>query len=155
MRWDVVTESELARVRAMDEDDLSEWYDGDNGRRSFDVDKAWHGVHAVLTGTAWDTDGLGQVVLGGEPFGPDLGYGPPRTLRAGDVAAVASAMEALPVERFRTRIDLDELTRLDIYPAIWDEGDDAVDYLVHGYATIRSRFREAADAGLCFVVSCL
>ena len=50
----------------------------------FDLDKAWHGIHFLLTGSAWETTpGAGESVLGGDPVGPDRGYGPARLLDPG------------------------------------------------------------------------
>ncbi len=66
--------------------DLIEEYlypdDGDSEPPNYiDLDKAWHGVHYLLTGQA---DG-GELphslaVTGGEEFGPEVGYGPARFL---------------------------------------------------------------------------
>ena len=56
------------------------------------VEKAWHGLHFVLTGTAWGTVApLGLAVLGGEECGQDTGYGPPRYLDVPQVREVAEA----------------------------------------------------------------
>ncbi|MER7284053.1 DUF1877 family protein [Dactylosporangium sp. NPDC000244] len=35
-----------------------------------DLDKSWHGIHFLLTGTAWEVgDGAGAAVLGGGEIG--------------------------------------------------------------------------------------
>src|SRR5262245_26397413 len=63
-----------------------------------DVDKAWHGIHFLLTGTAWGGElPWGFVLRGGEALGDDdLGYGPARLLDAAQVREVAAALETLP-----------------------------------------------------------
>lgn len=49
--------------------------------RSLDLDKAWHGVHRLMTGSARPTaDVASEAVFGGEPIGEDLGYGTPARL---------------------------------------------------------------------------
>ena len=63
-------------------------------RRSLSLDKAWHGVHYLLTG-AVEPDGtlLGQAVLGGTEVGEDFtGYGPARLFEPDVVAALATAL---------------------------------------------------------------
>ena len=46
-----------------------------------DLDKAWHCIHFMLTGSTYDvTQPLGGAVLGGDGVGDDLGYGPARIL---------------------------------------------------------------------------
>jgi hypothetical protein len=66
---------------------------------ALDLDQSWDVLSRVLTAAgAW----AGQSILGGEPFGEDQGYGPPRTLTAGQVAAVAGELAAIGDERFRS-----------------------------------------------------
>ncbi|NUR82053.1 MAG: DUF1877 family protein [Terrabacter sp.] len=48
-----------------------------------DLDKSWHGIHFLLTGTDWsagDAGAAGGAILGGRPVGEDDGYGPARLL---------------------------------------------------------------------------
>jgi hypothetical protein len=63
-----------------------------------DLDKSWHAIHYLLTGTAWEIDdGAGAAILGGEEIGEDGGYGPARLLGAEKVRAVAAALDAMDV----------------------------------------------------------
>ena len=81
MQWDSADAATAETVRSMNADAFMEWLEDVDGRISFDVDKAWHAVHFTLTGDAWNVDGaLGQIVLGGEPFGEEIGYCPARWL---------------------------------------------------------------------------
>src|ERR1700722_3238791 len=52
-----------------------------------DVDKAWHGLHFLLTGTAWEgAPPLDFIVKGGRQIGDvDVGYGPARAFSSADV----------------------------------------------------------------------
>jgi hypothetical protein len=44
-----------------------------------DVDKAWHGIHFLLCGQAWESPFPLGFILGGEEVGDvDVGYGPAR-----------------------------------------------------------------------------
>ena len=48
-----------------------------------DLDKAWHGIHFLLTGSAWEgEEPLCYLLAGGQEVGDeDVGYGPARVLR--------------------------------------------------------------------------
>jgi hypothetical protein len=56
-----------------------EWEQGADGDE-LGVDKAWHGIHVLLTGTAWEGSfPLNFTVSGGKEIGDvDVGYGPAR-----------------------------------------------------------------------------
>lgn len=82
-----------------------------------DLDKSWHVVHYLLTGTAWEvTHGAGEAVLGGAGIGPDDGYGPARLLDAATVRRVAAALDAVDVGAVCARFDPAAMTAADIYP---------------------------------------
>lgn len=141
----------------MDAESFIEWLYDPEGRTSFDVDKAWHAIHFTLTGDAWDTNGpLGNVVLGGEAFGEDVGYGPARWLAPEAVAAAARKLDELAPHQFATRLNFGAMAEQDIYPQIWDRDpavDQLVEFVVGGYEEIRDRFAEAAAAGQGFIIS--
>src|SRR5215212_3613742 len=93
MEWHPIERDEVADLLEADEDGLIDWLE-DPIRRPFDVDKAWHGLHAALTGSADECDHpLNAVVFGGEEFGPDLGYGRSRYLPADEVRQLAASLD--------------------------------------------------------------
>lgn len=56
-----------------------------------DLDKSWHGLHFLFTGTAWEGEEPACfLVLGGEGIGNDVGYGPARVLMPDDVGRFAA-----------------------------------------------------------------
>lgn len=114
---------------------------------SVDVDKAWAGIHYVLTGTAdageWPWY---DVVLGGNSIGDDRGYGPVRYHTAHDTAAIAQALSQITVDEFRNRFDPAAMTTADVYPAIWDQAW-ALDYVSDAYAKVKDCYAAAAAAG--------
>ena len=119
-----------------------------------DVDKAWHGMHFLLTGAPWEADApLGDAVLGGAAVGEeDVGYGPARGLSSSEVKAVAVALAPIDEAAFRQRFDGEALAEEEIYPTIWDEGDEALDYLAHYYVIVRQLFAEAARNGHAMIL---
>ncbi|MEV4481497.1 YfbM family protein [Micromonospora coxensis] len=110
-----------------------------------DLDKSWHGIHYLLTGTDWQIgEGAGAAILGGVEVGQDGGYGPPRLLDPDTVRAVATALDALDVEVLRARYDPDAMTAAEIYPDIWTNGTDDLEYLMSHYTALRRFYRVAA-----------
>lgn len=114
-----------------------------------DVDKAWHGIHYLLTGTAWDArPPLGFLVGGGVEVGDvDVGYGPARAFTSDEVRALWTALEPLDGDELTSRFDPDDMMRLEIYPTIWDRDpaeDDTRGYLLAHYATLRAFIAAAA-----------
>ena len=156
MEWHPIDRDEVADVLEADEDGLIDWLE-DPLRTPFDVDKAWHGLHAVLTGSAEDCDHpLNPVVMGGEEFGADLGYGPARYLSAEDVRHLASSLDDMDEEEFRAGIDLETLSSLDAYPDVWDrtsEAEDNLAWLTEALETVREGFHRAADHGQAMIVT--
>ncbi len=113
-----------------------------------DLDKSWHGIHYLLTGTAWQIgEGAGAAILGGDEIGQDGGYGPARLLDPDTGRAIATALDALDVETLRTRFDPDAMTAADIYPDIWTNGTDEFDYLMSHFTELRRFYHAAAVNG--------
>jgi hypothetical protein len=118
-----------------------------------DLDKAWHGIHYLLTGTAWEGEPpLNALVVGGASL-PDPDeewtYAPPRVLRPADVHRLNDALEALPDEQLANRFDPGDMTAKEIYPeVIWDRDpreDDALGYLMEYVTVLRDFIRAVAS----------
>ena len=113
-----------------------------------DIDKAWQGIHFMLTGDQWAGEPpLCNVILGGTEIGDDVGYGPAKYITADDVRAAANALDQLPRDELAKRFDVSAMNNNDIYPGIWDEGDDALDYLMTWYESLREYYSDAAKKG--------
>src|SRR3569832_1383456 len=86
----------VARQLLEDPEQFGELLESDDEETSVDLDKAWHGIHWLLTGSADPTaETLSDAILGGEGIGEDLGYGPGRLLAAARVGAVAEALDGI------------------------------------------------------------
>ena len=140
-----VPQSRLDALRE-EPDQIDEFLSGPDAGEAVDIEKAWHGLHFLLTGSvAAGTGPLANVVFGREPIGDDLGYGPAMVTDADAVQAVASALAAVTDDRLRARFDPDAMD--EIYPNIWDEGDEALDYLLDHLQALRAFYRDAAASG--------
>jgi hypothetical protein len=125
---------------------------------SVDLDKAWHGIHYLLTGTAWEGEApLHFLAAGGRPVGDiDVGYGPVRAFSAAETRAIHDALTGLGDDDLRARFDPADMMEKEIYPEIWDrpaEEDDTLGYLVEHLQLVRKVVADAAAAGHGMLVS--
>jgi len=119
-----------------------------------DLDKAWHGIHFMLTGEQYGGEGpLARVIMGGVPIGEeDVGYGPARGLSASEVKEVASWLGKISEADFRAKFDPTALSEADIYPQIWDEGDDALNYVTDNFLEVKRFYSAAAEKDLAVIL---
>lgn len=123
-----------------------------------DLDKAWHGIHFMLTGTAWEgVPPLNFLMHGGAVIGDvEVGYVPARGMTAAEVKAVAGALAGIDEAFMRARFDPAQMTQLDIYPGIWDRDpaeDDSFDYCMEYFGEIRTFVTRAAERGAGLIIS--
>jgi hypothetical protein len=111
------------------------------------MDKEWGGIQFLLNGGPDSADGpYGQVIFGGQEIGPNMGYGPARVLNAKQVAEIASHLQSLSADRRRLRYDPKAMTRMHIYPDIWErDGTEACDWLLQGYVRLVDFYDRAAE----------
>jgi hypothetical protein len=121
------------------------------------MDKEWGGIQFLLNGSPDSTEGpYGQVIFGGQEIGPDMGYGPARVLNAKQVAEIASSLRSLSADSLRLRYDPQAMTRMDIYPDIWErDGTEACDWLLQGYGRLVDFYARAAARGNAVILAIL
>jgi hypothetical protein len=113
-----------------------------------DLEKAWHGIHFLLCGSAGESpETLGTAVLGGKELGADLGYGPARYLEAADVKEIASALKRVTAEELGARFNAAALDEAKVYPGGWGADEDRREWLLEGFAELRSFCESAAENG--------
>ncbi|WP_442484139.1 YfbM family protein [Aeoliella sp. SH292] len=122
-----------------------------------DVDKAWHAIHFLLTGSAWEGDfPEGFIVSCGQVVGDeDLGYGPARSFSPSETAAIADLLASISDDDLQSRGDLASLNATGIYPEIWDEqyeDDEPWEYVQAYFQTLRAFVVEAKERGLGLLV---
>ena len=126
------------------------WLSDGEGKQ-LDLDKAWHGIHFLLCGDAWEGDlPLGFIVSSGTPIGDeDVGYGPARAFSSEQVTEIAEALDAITPESLKARFDRAAFEENGIYPNVWDESpDDCFDqYLLVYYSELKKFVQMANAAG--------
>jgi hypothetical protein len=116
---------------------------------ALDLDKSWHLIHFLLTGTSWGGDGsLAAAILGGEALEEtDAGYGPFRYILPGDVKTISVALDEVEAEKLWAKFDADEVAAAEIYPSPWTGGEEDQQYVVQNFNDLKSFYRETAAAG--------
>lgn len=109
------------------------------------LDKAWHGLHYLLTGSDWEgEEPLRSVVLGGSEIGEDIGYGSARLIDKEKVEDISRALNELSSDELTARFDLGAMENLGIY-GIGDEDD--LEWLLDAFCDIKALYNEAASNG--------
>jgi len=122
-----------------------------------DLDKAWHGIHYLLTGTAGEgASPLHFIASGGRDVGDEeIGIGPARVFRSDEVVRIRDALVKVDDVQLRARFDPAEMTRQDVYPDIWSrdpEDDNALGYVMEYVAVLRAFVDKAVAARVGLVV---
>ena len=129
---------------------------GFGARAPLYLGKAWHALHYLLTGSAWEGEGpLRFLASGGTELGDELVYGPARIWSVDEVRAIAAALADLPTEVLLGRVDPAAMTAAEIYPAIWDRDEDFAAFIGPAYEELRAFMREAAARGEGMVAATL
>jgi len=118
------------------------------------IEKAWHGVHFLLSGHQ-DTDVtlLGQTVLGGREIGDDLGYGAARFLEPLEVQEISAALARVSTEEMRAKFDPETMKSQMIYPGGWDEDKEGnCDWLLDAFVQVKDYYRLAAGKGFAMLL---
>jgi len=116
-----------------------------------DIDKAWDGIIFLLTGQNFEnaTDELVQTLFSGQLIDEeqDLGYGPAHYLTSEQVASFNNRISKITTEELKQKYNPKRMTELEVYPTIWDEGDDAFDYLNECFKTMQQLYSDATKNG--------
>jgi hypothetical protein len=133
------------------------WHESPDGE-TLHLDKAWHGLHFLLTGDAEaGSEPACFLLAGGEDFGEDEGGDPVgRLLSPEQVRDFAAFLGTLDRDTLARRFDPARMVALDIYPRpIWERDDEEyppVRFLLDAYDDLRAFTSAAAAAGDAVIV---
>lgn len=127
---------------------ITEFLDKEAG--AIDLDKAWHGIHFLLTGSVWGgQEPLCYLIEGGEQVGDiDVGYGPARILMPDQVKRFGEALSKITVEDLRAKFNPQALEKEQIYPNIWGqdlEEDGGLGYLLEYFEILKSFTKQVGN----------
>jgi hypothetical protein len=132
-----------------------EWLGDPSELDTHQLDKLWHGLHYLMTGSDQPTNApVGHAIFGGAALSEDdMGFGPATYLTPAEVAVAAVAMKQLDAKDLRARFDPADMSARGVYPDIWvREGEAALDDLLAAYEKLRSYYARAADKGLAMLM---
>jgi hypothetical protein len=111
------------------------------------LDRAWHAIHFVLTGSRLDGDEpLNFLASEGTPVGEvDVGYGPARVLNSQQVRQVASALILIDPDEVARRVDVQRFTAEEIYPGEWGRNGHDAQFVASKYRQLREFVMRAAQ----------
>jgi hypothetical protein len=118
--------------------------------RSIDIDKAWHGLHFLFTGTANEGEEPAcYFVRGGEDLDDE---GRARALRPDQVRRFAEYLDTLTPAELARRYDAARMTKLEIYPdVIWNRpfapDESPFGWLTDCYAEVQQFVKKVAASG--------
>jgi hypothetical protein len=121
-----------------------------------DLDKAWHGIHYLLTGTAWEgTPPLDFLVDGGRQVGQiDPEHGPVRAFGNEEARAFYEAIAVMGPYELRKRFNPRDMSAKEIYPDMWTKSpeEETLRYLLENLDRMRGYLRETLDSGFGVLV---
>jgi len=159
-----LTDEQATSIADADVDDegmlelIDELVDDANGTDGLlELDKSWHGLHYLLTGTAWEGEPPACFLLrGGSVILPDDGEGATRVLSKTEVRDLAAFLAGLPAGEVKARFVWETMMELQIYPQIWDRPaaeDDTRGWLMGCYGQLEQFVASAAERGLSLLIS--
>ena len=119
-----------------------------------DIDKAWHGVHWLLTGSAEpDNTIASDVIFGGQPVG-DPEEEMIQVIAEPRVARIKTHLAELDEASLRARFDPQAMIQADVYPTgIWDEPDLLEEYLLPAVQQLKEFYSTAERADEVVIVT--
>lgn len=127
-------------------------YDDESENESLvDIDKSWDGIIFLLTGQSFANaeHNLVRILFSGQLIDEeqDLGYGPAHYLTPEQVAELNNDISTIKIADLKQKFNPKKMTELEVYPTIWDEGDDAFEYVADGFSTLQNVFADATKNG--------
>ena len=124
---------------------------------STDIDKTWHALHFLFTGSAWG-EGFPQGFLAtaGKPIGDvDVGYGPARSFSPSEVSQIHDFLQSLVRDDLRGRLIPGQMEKEEIYPS-YGTGDALSDedwnYIAGGLDEVRTFVAETVRQNKALLV---
>lgn len=106
---------------------------------TLDLDKAWHGIHYLLTGSVWEGDApLDFLLHGGEPLADEEDDPVPRLLDPDELRQTDAALAQVDADLLRRRYDGHAMRQQGVYPDIWDEGEAALAYCLQHFDLLKA-----------------
>jgi hypothetical protein len=130
-------------------DDPADWHS---------LDKAWHGLHYLYTGTSWGgQEPLCYIAVGGRELEWDESFFevPPRALVPEQVQSWSEVVDRMDDAKLRAAFSPQDMVAKEIYPGLWHRNpkeDDTLGWLIRHAAPLREFLRATAARGYGLLV---
>jgi uncharacterized protein YktA (UPF0223 family) len=114
-----------------------------------DIDKAWDGIHFLLTGSNYEggEPPLAYVIFGGIAIGDDVGYGPARYIEAEEVKQIFNAFKDISEEELKKRFDPGKMKKAEIFPFENNCSNEDLDYLLENFRSLKGFYKKTVEQG--------
>ncbi|QDU76482.1 hypothetical protein Pan97_35320 [Bremerella volcania] len=120
-----------------------------------DVDKAWHGIHFLLTGTDWEGEGPEAfIVHGGQEIAEEVGYGYPRGFTSQEVKEIDAVLSSMDAQNLYDNADPAEFAKYGIYPEVWKDEpkEECIGYVTEYFQQLQAFVSETAASNRAMIV---
>ncbi len=123
-----------------------------------DLDKSWHAIHYILTGTADEGElPVGYLLHGGEflrePDPDDELDEPPRWLAPSEVQQFNQVLQQIDGDEFSQRFDAEEMVDAGVYSISTEYADDHLETVQDHYTSLRSLVSGAAQNSQALIIT--
>jgi hypothetical protein len=154
-----VTDAEIGALLAAQErtvDFLHGFDPAERLARELNIEKTWHALHWLLTGSAEEGDPpLNFIVAGGDEVGEgeDVGYGAPRAFISAQVRTIHQALTDISTADLIGRYDGHAMQ--DLYPEVWNRPEEQhvnQDDLAYRFETLKAFVAVGVELGYGMLV---
>jgi len=131
-----------------------------NNENFLDLDKAWEGVFFIITRQSLADAVIEEAPLLGILMGPteidpdqDMGYGPATYTTAEQTKDIYNAIKDLTKEGLSANYDPSRMAEEGIYPDIWQDDENALEYLLDYFDELKNFYKKAVEKGEAVVMS--
>ncbi|MBX3434237.1 MAG: YfbM family protein [Pirellulales bacterium] len=122
-----------------------------------DLDKAWHGLHFLYSGSEWDGEMPEAFLLkSGQSIGDlNVGYAPARAVLPAELPPFNQFLDSIDEQELQRRYDPEILARNHIYPEIWDRKppeDDPLGYLIEYHSALKEFIAQSTEDAMGLVI---
>lgn len=145
----------LQRIFSKDQARIDTWKPNFNEPRC-DLDKAWHAIHYMLTGSSEAGEfPLNFLMIGGQEIGENLGYGSVRFLTMNQVKKLKQSFDDISLTTFRQKYNPAELNEYEVYPLTKNWTQEQESWIVEEYESLKIFIDQASQdsKGIYVIIS--
>jgi len=126
--------------------------------QELDLDKAWHGLHYILTRETWGgLEPACYLLTAGSQIGEeeehDAGYGPARGLYVQQVKSFAAMLAFMTKQEVSSRYNGTRMMELELYPRGWqEEPDEMRTWLMDSFEELQQFVLQAATKSKALLI---